>query len=105
MRPHTLTEHEGNIMIIARTALFVVGGVLILAALLLGLIGASYHDRGALSREVSCGSPWFPAFDNAGDAAVCSAVTAPRAGLATGLLIVGGFALVGAVASRRTVAA
>lgn len=92
-------------MITGRTVLVFVGGALILAALLFGLIGASYHEQGALTHEVTCGSPWFPAFDNAGDAAVCIAVTAPRAGLATGLLIVGGVALVGAAAGRRTVAA
>jgi hypothetical protein len=92
-------------MIIGRTALLALGGVLILAALLLGLLGASHHDKDALAPEVSCGAPWFPSFDHAGDAAVCAAVTGPRAGLATGLVIVGGFALVGAAASRRTVAA
>lgn len=92
-------------MIIGRTAALIIGAALILAGILFGLLSASYHEKGALTHEVSCGAPWFPAFDTAGDAPVCAAITAPRAELGTGLLVLGGaVALLGA-ASRRTVAA
>lgn len=89
-------------MIIGRT---VIGGVLAVLGLLLGLIGASYNDADVLTKpDVSCGAPWFPSFERGADPATCHAITAPRAELGTGLLILGGaILLIGA--GRRTVAA
>lgn len=84
--------------------LVVAGFLLILVGLLLGLVGATYKADTFGKPEASCGSPWFPSIDTA-DAARCNTITEPRAELATGLVVLGGIALIASATPRRAVAA